>query len=462
MSNIITILKTLFKTTLAVIAILPILMFRSQAQTVSKEDVHQIVNKLSTALTDRYPFPEISSQYQKVLLQNELDGKYDHLTEQQLADSLTANLSHQHKDVHLRVMRNESEYKGLLSPEVASANAESGNELMREQNYGFRQVDLDAQSSIAYIDIPGPFYATQESFEMAAAAMNMAALSKYVILDVRANGGGSGEMGRFLASYFFAAGDEKFYLNGFYKDRTQDEQEWTYSYVPGKRNISAKVYILVSPNTGSAAEGFAYAMQQLHRATIVGETSAGAGIAGSYLPLKNNLVVFLPFKMVVAPHSQTGWEGTGVIPDSTTKGKEALVETRKMIWHDIIDHSGDSTLKASVQWKIDDIKATAGMKPGWQKRYQGIEGKYNNNRYITDTRNGLVWRKAEPGKQVQSYTITEVRQDVLTIVDYNVNYGKNSTRLYIRRGHDGTITELQQVILLPNGTIYKLPTSLKK
>ncbi|KQM74837.1 hypothetical protein ASE74_02330 [Pedobacter sp. Leaf216] len=122
--------------------------------------------------------------------------------------------------------------------------------------------------------------------------MNTAAYSQYVIIDVRANGGGILQMGRFLASYFFAAGDEKFYLNGFYKDRTHDEQEWTYSFVPGRRNVNGKVFILISPNTGSAAEGFAYAMQKMHRATIIGEASAGAGIAGSYIPLKNNLVAF--------------------------------------------------------------------------------------------------------------------------------------------------------------------------
>jgi hypothetical protein len=444
------------------LAITSILLTGATAQIVTKNDVHEIVTKLATALTDRYPFPEISAQYRQTLLKNEHDGKYEQLTEQQLAGLITANLQQTHNDVHLHVTCDEAQYKGLVSPEGAIARNSSENELMQKQNFGFRNVDLDPMSSLAYVNIPGPFYATQESFDMAAAAMNLVAYSRYVIIDVRTNGGGSGQMGRFLASYFFTAGDEKYYLNGFYKDRSQDEQEWTYAYVPGKRNTSAKVFILISSNTGSAAEGFAYAMQQMHRATIVGEPSAGAGIAGSFLPLKSNLVVFLPFKMVTAPHSQTGWEGTGVLPDTVTKGKDALVETRRIIWRDILNNATDSTLKLSVQWQIDDSKAAEGMNAGWQKRYSKLIGKYNNNRSIVAGNNSLIWRISEPGKPVRDFPIREVKPDILTVLDLNRNYGQNSTRLYIQHSNDGKASWLNEKILLPNGTIYNVSEPFKR
>ncbi|NVH77284.1 hypothetical protein FSB08_33515 [Paraburkholderia sp. JPY432] len=118
-----------------------------------------------------------------------------------------------------------------------------------------------------------------------------------------------------LASYFYKVGEEKFYLNGFYKDRGQDEQEWTYAYVPGPRMPNARVYILVNSRTASAAEGFAFAMQNLKRATIFGQRTYGAGIAVVYIELGHGLRMVLPEKMVVAPHSTVGWEGKGVVPD---------------------------------------------------------------------------------------------------------------------------------------------------
>jgi len=189
----------------------------------------------------------------------------------------------------------------------------------------------------------------------------------------------------------------------------------------------------------------------------VGEASAGAGIAGSYITLKRNLIVCLPFKMVVAPHSQTGWEGTGVIPDSVSKNKDALVETRRFIWQDILKNSKDSTLKATVQWQIDDSKANDKMKSDWQNRYKGLAG-----RYIITSNNGLIWRKAEPGKVIQNYVLKEVKQDIFTIVDLNEIYGHYSTRIYIQRNATGQISQLNEKILLPNGAIYEVSEPFKK
>ncbi|WCT14371.1 S41 family peptidase [Mucilaginibacter jinjuensis] len=444
--------------------IITIILFFSphyvNAQSVNKTDAREIVEKLTAALIERYPFPEISIQYQNALLKNERDGKYLNLTEQRLAEQLTADLQQVHRDVHLHVLQNESQYKNLTSPAYAANNSGSELEQLQRQNYGFRNVDLDPLSSVAYINIPGGFYATQEAFDIAAAAMNMAAYSKYIIVDIRANGGGSGQMGRFLASYFYNAGDEQFYLNGFYKDRSRDEQEWTYAYVPGKRNPAAKVYILIGPGTGSAAEGFAYAMQKLHRATVVGEASAGAGIAGSFVPLKDNLIVFLPFKMVVGPNSQVGWEGTGVLPDSVTTGKDALAETRRFIWQDILNKSADSILKASVQWQLEDSKINPNDKIA--KCYQEIAGKYDDTHLVVSHQGKLFWQIHEPGKPIREFEMLEVKPDVFTVIDLNKSYGTNSTRVYIQRKASGRLNKLTEKILLPNGSIYTDPRNFQQ
>lgn len=307
----------------------------SRGQTIDRTEVHDIIQILTTKLTEVYPFPETAEEYRKAILKNESQHQYEGLSEDSLASKLTRDLRAVHKDVHLRVMKNEETFKRLTTPEENRGRDHAEEARMIKQNYGFQRVEVDGETSTAYLDIPGPFWGNQEAFEMAAAAMNMAAYSKYVILDIRHNPGGTGHMGRFIASYFYPAGNEKFYLNGFYKDRARDEQEWTYSYVPGKRNPKAKVFILVGPGTGSASEGLAYAMQKLGRATIVGDTTAGAGIAGTFVPLKRNLIAFIPFKMVVGPNSNEGWEGVGVIPDVRAGDKDALAVARELIEKDI-------------------------------------------------------------------------------------------------------------------------------
>ncbi|QNL48162.1 hypothetical protein H8S90_15275 [Olivibacter sp. SDN3] len=62
--------------------------------------------------------------------------------------------------------------------------------------------------------------------------------------------------------------------------------------------------------------------------------TAGAGIVGSFVPLKRNLIAFVPVKMVVGPRSEEGWEGTGVIPDVFSGQEDALEVTRRLIEED--------------------------------------------------------------------------------------------------------------------------------
>ncbi|GAB3937806.1 S41 family peptidase [Mucilaginibacter myungsuensis] len=426
----------------------------SFAQTVSDADRHTVVTRLTDRLVDVYPFPEISAKYKEALLKLESEGRYNNLTENELANRLTEDLRKTHKDVHLRVSRS--------APQQGGGGQRRGGEDNSDQraNYGFKKVEIDGATSTAYVDIPGPFLASQEAFEMAAAAMNMSAYSKYVILDVRHNGGGSGQMGRFLASYFYNPGNEQYYLNGFYKDRKRDVQEWTYSYTPGKHMPNAKVYILSGRSTGSASEGFAYAMQKLKRATIVGDTSAGAGIAGGNVQLGSNLQAFIPVKMVVGPNDNTGWEGIGVIPDVQTGKEDALVVARRLILEDIMKTSTDTVQKAAAQWVLDDAAIATGP-ADLKAKYGELVGKYTNNINITYVKGQMFWNRAEPGKPVESYLLKEVKPDVLVITGLNANIGPNVSRVYINRA-GSKLESLTRKTLMGNGRISATPQPLKK
>jgi hypothetical protein len=427
----------------------------SFAQTVNDADLHEIVTKLADRLVAVYPFPEISAKYKEDLLKNEAAGHYNNLTEAALAAKLTEDMRKTHKDVHLRVSRS-------TAPRAAGGRAPSEGNPDQKANYGFKRVEVDGATSTAYVEIPGPFLVSQEAFEIAAACMNMSAYSKYVILDVRHNPGGSGQMGRFLASYFYTPGREQFYLNGFYKDRKRDEQEWTYAYTPGKHMPDAKVYILTGRGTGSASEGFAYAMQKLKRATIVGDTSAGAGIAGSNVSLKNNLSAFIPVKMVTGPNDNVGWEGTGVVPDVEIGKDDALAATRKLILQDILKTSTDTVQKAAAQWMIDNDGITANAAVNMKSKYGALVGKYTSNITVTYEKGNLLWNRVEPGKPVESYILKEVKPDVLVITDLNANIGPNVSRAYINRDAQGKIESLTRKTLLGNGNISGAGMPLKK
>lgn len=87
------------------------------------------------------------------------------------------------------------------------------------------------------------------------------------------------------------------------------------------------VFVLVSRETASAAEAFAYDLQAAKRATLVGEVTAGAANpANRGFRLDYGFRVFIPTGKVVHPTTGGNWEGVGVKPDIETARDQALTE----------------------------------------------------------------------------------------------------------------------------------------
>lgn len=427
------------------------LPFPTNAQVVPREKVHAIIQKICLEMEAHYPFPDVSKKYVTMLKAKEKN--YDNLEPAVLAAQLTQDLRNVHNDVHVRIYQKEQQ----AGPAANQDDAEKEEiKKLERNNYGFKNVELDNIKSVAYISIPYGFNCTQEGFEMAGHAMSMAAYSKYIIIDVRGDGGGAGGMGHFLASYFFNPGEETMYLNGFERDRKQEMQEYTFGYVPGKRLTKSKLFILTDRGTASACEGFAYAMQKLKKATVVGDTTAGAGIAGYGVTLEANLEMFLPVKMLVAPHTETGWEGTGVIPDVAASSEEARNAAMSLIDAAIVaDPSTDN--KEFRKWLLEDMsyKETNALPDAAEIR--SICGKYSGDVTITSADEGLIFSLRRNGKDYASL-LRPFSKDVYLLAKSGIKKdGPVSTRIYVNRNSDGTVDYLKAIRLLPNTNIYEFP-----
>jgi hypothetical protein len=86
----------------------------------------------------------------------------------------------------------------------------------------------------------------------------------------------------------------------------------------------ADVYILTSSFTASGGEEFAYVLKHHARATIVGETTAGAAHGGGERSLGHGFRVFMPDFRPVHPRTRDDWEGSGVLPDVAVPSERAL------------------------------------------------------------------------------------------------------------------------------------------
>jgi tetratricopeptide (TPR) repeat protein len=82
--------------------------------------------------------------------------------------------------------------------------------------------------------------------------------------------------------------------------------------------------VLISNQTFSGAEAFAYDLQALKRATIVGEVSAGAAHPASTWVVYKDLRISIPFGRAINPITGTNWEGVGVKPDIEVAADKAL------------------------------------------------------------------------------------------------------------------------------------------
>jgi C-terminal processing protease CtpA/Prc len=95
--------------------------------------------------------------------------------------------------------------------------------------------------------------------------------------------------------------------------------------IPGLRYGQQKdVYILISKDTFSAAEDFTYALKNLKRVTVVGETTGGGANPGNDLRLLPHFAVFMPLGRSISPITKANWEGVGVTPDISVCAEDAM------------------------------------------------------------------------------------------------------------------------------------------
>jgi C-terminal processing protease CtpA/Prc len=97
----------------------------------------------------------------------------------------------------------------------------------------------------------------------------------------------------------------------------------------GERRLQAvPVYYLTSRRSASAAEHLALAFKRTHRATLIGETTRGAGHYGGLLDI-GRFAAFVPVGRSYDPDTGWDWEGKGVAPDVAVPADDALAEALK-------------------------------------------------------------------------------------------------------------------------------------
>ena len=96
-------------------------------------------------------------------------------------------------------------------------------------------------------------------------------------------------------------------------------------FAPGRRFGPDKpVFVLTSGTTFSGGEELAYDLQQLGRATVVGERTRGGAHPVQGFRIRPHLQATIPIARSASPVTGGNWEGTGVQPDVPVAAGAAL------------------------------------------------------------------------------------------------------------------------------------------
>jgi C-terminal processing protease CtpA/Prc len=282
------------------------------------QDVEGPTLRLVDLVRTRYVFPDVAEKICGVIVRGLESGEYRQADSYaKLAEMLTADLQSTNQDRHLAVRVNPDLVKTILR----SQGSERLQDEPEREDCGFEAIE-NLDGDIGYLKL-SEFADTKYAGDAAVAAMQRLAGSRGLIIDLRRNGGGSPKMVQLLTTYLF--GHEPVHLNNFYMRETDSlDQFWILPYVPGKRLTDAFVYVLTSDYTFSAAEEFCFNLQNLKRATVIGEVTGGGAHPGDDHVLNGDLCVFIPHGRAINPISGTNWEGVGVKPDIEVPADEAF------------------------------------------------------------------------------------------------------------------------------------------
>lgn len=410
------------------------------AQNLTENEKDNILLKVIEKLETIYPFPEIAEKTIDALQSQISNGFYKQYdSPNEFATQVTLALEKFSNDKHLDLIYDPQLAEALL--EETSNSTDYTNEEAKIEiwnNYGFKELKI-LDGNIGYLKL-SVFFSTDYAGEMADISMNYFNNCKALIIDLRQNGGGWGDMVNYLLGYFI---DNKEPLVLNVSKSTLDSSVYSEvvpSYVPGKKLTDIPIYILTSQATASAAESFISHLKYFNKnVTIVGKKTKGAENPVEHIPIGDNFVLQIPAWKKIYSKSPNIWEGIGINPDIEVEQIDAFKTAHKKAIEKLLTTTSDKTAIDKYQWALDGVTASydnVGINS--IQKFSGIYGKIK----IIHKDNKLYYQFGERAA-IRLIPISE---------NYFIVEGIDYFRIKFIKTNNGTI--LKQIFTLGNEREY--------
>ncbi len=240
------------------------------------------------------------------------------------------DVSTENYDKAIELIKGTEESKGK-DVTITLIRASAGNEYtvkVQREKIVSRSVDGELfEDGVAYIHILRFDNETHGEFAKKIDEIGLQNI-KYLILDLRDNGGGTLYSTRIIANLLLP----KCVLTRFeYKDGTKESV-----MTSGKQALTMPMCVLVNGGSASASEVLTSALQDSGRATIIGEQTFGKAIAQKLVPFEYEndepvSALYLTYARYLTPNGKN-IHGKGITPDIIVETPEEYAEIPVSQW----------------------------------------------------------------------------------------------------------------------------------
>jgi hypothetical protein len=357
----------------------------SAATSLSARDVSDLVDTVASQIERMYVDVDTAKLIAGKLRASVRSGVYSNAPDgNRLAELMTADLRAVNGDLHLGV-RFTPAMSGMPPGSIGPPAF-----LGRGQHYAIGRIDV-LPGNIGYLELMG-FAIDAEAESTVVAALEYLKTTDAIILDLRRNRGGSGELSNFLISHFTGP-DTIASLRVSSRDPHMNFTRYTLARVPGPRRPDVPLYVLTSRGTASAGEDFTFVLQNLKRATIVGDRTAGAGHNVTMVPSGHGFATSISITRVADPKTGKEWERVGVQPDVRVDPAIAL-DTAQILALRTLEAKAPADDRARLVF-LGDVRA-AKMHPHAVAgaMLEEYAGEYDGGRHVRATGGRLLYEVA--------------------------------------------------------------------
>ncbi|WP_110429785.1 S41 family peptidase [Glaciecola sp. KUL10] len=295
----------------------------TSSSVLSYEDKSTLIQQTFEVMQAHYIAPSKVKSTYDIISEKHTRNAYKHVTSlAEFAEHIGRDIRDITQDLHLSIMLQQPDkpLTHILKPKPGKL----------KYNYAFEQAKY-LSGNIAYLKF-NKFDPAPEAKSTADSAMLFLQYADAMVIDLRDTVGGSPDLVEYLLSYFIEAETPLWSIQWRTEQMAKENsplfesEQIETSSTPKHANFRQDfpVWILTSKTSASATELFAGVLKAQNKATVVGETTAGAGYYVGVRPITEHLTFRISLAKPIIAVSNKNWERIGITPDVETHRVDAL------------------------------------------------------------------------------------------------------------------------------------------